>query len=111
MRLLMVVVVVVGVLAPRLMPPTLFGAAQALLAHATRPCMLTHAQLPLAQTLCPPLRPPADALARGGGSRAGVPRHVVLRVFPYCIGPTELFQGLWDLDILQQVMSAMMDAR
>jgi len=32
-----------------------------------------------------------------------IPPDVVLRVFTYCIGPTELFQGLWDLELLEQV--------
>lgn len=55
----------------------------------------------------------AHNLGGGRGARGGrggpafravpVPAGLVLRVFTLCIGPTELFEGLWELELLEQV--------
>lgn len=58
-------------------------------------------------------RGPAVTGASGGGRQGSAggqqgPGEVargVLRVFPYCIGSQELFQGLWDLDLVDKVRS------
>eukprot|EP00967_Tisochrysis_lutea_P010103 scaffold11684_cov21-Tisochrysis_lutea.AAC.2 len=61
----------------------------------------------------------ARGQVKGGGAGRGrgpgiptfravpIPPDLVLRVFPYCIGPSELFHGLWDLELLEQVNACM----
>lgn len=47
---------------------------------------------------------PTSGRGRAANARVvRVPPGLVLKVFAYCIGPTDLFQGLWDLELLEQV--------
>jgi hypothetical protein len=45
--------------------------------------------------------PHKGSRVKAKGSR-GLPLPA-LRAFPYCVGPTELFDALWELDIVDKV--------